>query len=537
MKKYCLLLLFTCSNFIFAQSTITFRVYTNNISDSQKVYISGNIESLGKWQPNEVVLIKNENYWERKLVIPAHTNIEFKFTKGSWSSEALDTNNNVPPNFYHTITKDTILNFEIEKWRDDIISSQSTGGITGQVKYHEQMGYKDLLPRDIIVWLPPKYYQNTNERYPVLYMHDGQNLFDPTTSFTGVDWQIDETADSLIKENIITPIIVVGIGNTEDRSAEYGETEKSVMYMEFIVNKLKPIIDNTYRTKPGRDFTAVGGSSSGGLISFLLAWNYSSYFSKAACFSPAFKYGDRDFTTIVSDYNGEKKDITFYINNGGQGVDKILQPGVEVMVTKLQNKGYSLYEDLFVNIVPSAHHNEAAWAKKMHIPLKLFFQKNIDLPSSGKIKTSWEKRTRLSRRFRLQPSLATTLQSSSIDITIPFFVNFNYRNSQLDSADLKKNFTITFSTESGINVFTEEFFLLPYLKIGPELRISNYFYFDLHAGIGVSLPLWGIHPIPFIGSEIGYIIPLNDFYSIEFEAGMNGLSSDFIYYISTALTF
>ena len=163
MKKYFLILIFTCSNFIFAQSTITFRVYTNNIFDSQKVYISGNTETLGRWQPNEVEFIKKENYWERKIVIPTNTYIEFKFTKGSWSSEALDINNNVPPNFYHTVTKDTILSFKIEKWKDDIFSNHSRGGITGKVKYHERMVYKDLLPRDIIVWLPPNYDQNTNE--------------------------------------------------------------------------------------------------------------------------------------------------------------------------------------------------------------------------------------------------------------------------------------------------------------------------------------------------------------------------------------
>jgi predicted alpha/beta superfamily hydrolase len=224
-----------------------------------------------------------------------------------------------------------------------------------------------LQDRDLVVWLPPDYDADKTRRYPVIYMHDGQNIFDPVTSAFGVDWSIDETADDLIKKKSIEPVIVVGIYNTSDRMKEYTPGEKGTAYMNFIVEVVKPLIDSTYRTRPDRKHTIVGGSSAGGIISFMLVWEHPDVFSKAICMSPAFKSlspGGWDYTRVVRSSNGQKKPIFLYIDNGGIGLDSQLQPGIDEMLTALKTKGYAEGKDFLFLPDPTAKHFEADWAKR-----------------------------------------------------------------------------------------------------------------------------------------------------------------------------
>lgn len=546
MKKlYILSLFFLLLQYASAQNIkhkITIRLFSNSIDSSEHVYITGNQNELGNWQPDKVELQKYYGYWQKIFEFPSNVTIQFKFTKGSWLSEALDENNLVPENFSLTVKNDTSLTFTINNWKDTKPISPVAGQVTGKVIYHNNMKFEGLLPRDVSVWLPPGYSVKKNKRYPVLYMHDGQNLFDPTTSFTGIDWQIDETADSLIRNRIIDPIIIVGINNTRDRTEEYSPTDKGIKYMQFIINKLKPFIDSTYRTLPDRNNTAVGGSSLGGLISFMLAWNYSNYFSKAACFSPAFKYDNIDYSKFINEYHGIKKDVVFFFNNGGKGLEQVLLPGVNLMKNVLLEKGFTLYQDLFVNIDLEAEHNENGWAKSVHIPLKLFFEPGkMEYSNSKILNRGIRKRNLLSKRYRFQLSTTTKFDDDDFVINLPHVLNFNFRNSQLDSIDYHSNPSFSFSTEVGINVFPNPTFFLPYAKIGPELRFFKRIYFDVHAGLTLVIAAEQIEhsiiPIPFVGTEIGYVHSLSQKHSLELELGVNGLSSFYLYYIGMSFTF
>jgi len=167
----------------------------------------------------------------------------------------------------------------------------------------------------------------------------------------------------------------VGIYNTANRRTEYSENDTGYAYIDFLVNTLKPIIDKKYRTKPERKYTAIAGSSMGGLISFIAAWERPDIFSKAACLSPAFKIRDFDFVDNVLNYNGMKKDLFFYIDNGGVGLEDSLQVGIDEMLEALKLKGYEEYVDFVWIKDNNAEHNEAAWAKRVHLFLKLFFGK------------------------------------------------------------------------------------------------------------------------------------------------------------------
>ena len=348
---------------------ITFQLFSPDLNKESAVYITGSIPELGNWNPSAIQMNFIGNHrWEKTIETKAAFGIEYKFTLGSWEKESVNANGLPLDNFIVKVSSDTLIKNDIYFWKDGTIKNV-VGKITGTVKYHYNFEGKNLLDRDIIVWLPTNY-DNNNERYEVLYMHDGQNLFDPKTSSFGVDWQVDEAMDSLITLKKIKPLIVVGIYNTKDRSSEYLPADKGKDYMQFLVHQLKPFIDKNYRTKPGRKHTFVGGSSMGGIISFALVWEYPAVFSKAICMSPAFKINHIDYVKDVIGYTGKKKKIKLYIDNGGIGLEEQLQPGIDNMLKALEQKGFIKGTDYLWVHDKNAKHFEAAWAKRMPFALQ-----------------------------------------------------------------------------------------------------------------------------------------------------------------------
>ncbi|MFN8674713.1 MAG: alpha/beta hydrolase-fold protein [Candidatus Sericytochromatia bacterium] len=238
--------------------------------------------------------------------------------------------------------------------------------------------------RDLVVYLPPSYYQNTSKKYPVLYMHDGQNIFDASTAPFG-EWYVDEKVQYLIQKNIIDEIIVVGIYNGESErlneltwnpmTGEGGGNGKK--YGEFLTKEAKPFIDKTYRTKSDRDNTAVAGSSLGGLISFYLALNYQDTFSKVGIMSPSFWWNDGEAIKEVSKFN---KNFDFWLDCGSnEGSDGSVMVGyVNGMYNALTNKFGK--DKVLKYIQQGAGHNESAWAERIHSPIIDFFgkEKNFD---------------------------------------------------------------------------------------------------------------------------------------------------------------
>ena len=182
-------------------------------------------------------------------------------------------------------------------------------GVTGNLKRHERFTSKYVDPRNVDVWLPPSYEENKSKRFPVIYMHDGQNLFDPKLSFIGVDWGIDETMTRLIRERKVREAIVVGVWNTPKRVLEYlpqkalvnSTTLKDIPalrlnqivsdnYLKFLVTELKPFIDSTYRTRADRKDTFIMGSSAGALISIYAITEYPNVLEELAAFRRTVRY-------------------------------------------------------------------------------------------------------------------------------------------------------------------------------------------------------------------------------------------------------
>jgi predicted alpha/beta superfamily hydrolase len=216
--------------------------------------------------------------------------------------------------------------------------------------------------RRIWLYLPPDY-ETSGKNYPVLYMNDGQNLFDAATSFAG-EWEVDETLNYLYNQGREVPI-VVGIDNGgEYRIGEYTPWPHIVygggegdLYMQFIIQTLKPFIDEQYRTLPGREYTGIMGSSLGGLISHYGALQYPEVFSKAGIFSPSYWWSASvwPFTSGVEN-PGEMQLYLMCGGNEGQGtINNMLN-----MQDTLLAAGFGA-EEISTKVIPGGQHNESLW--------------------------------------------------------------------------------------------------------------------------------------------------------------------------------
>lgn len=351
-------------------------VKAEGVENSESVYIAGNMQAIGNWNPgNKKFTKESDGSWVFSFTMPKAAQLEFKFTKGSWSQEAANSDGTVPGNTFVDIVRDTVLEYKICCWSKNGGTTSFKGQITGKVEYIKGIGEGNILPRDIIILLPEGY-ESSSERYPVLYMHDGQNIFDPATVGFGIDWQVDEALDSLTRQGKVEKMIVVGIYNSINRRLEYSHSPLGEEYMNFVVKNVKPFIDAKYRTKPEREFTSTAGSSMGGLISFMLLWERNDIFSRAGSFSPALKIDVYDYVKIVKSTATPKRNFKLYIDNGGKGLEAKLQPGIDEMIATLEELGYMSGVDFITFFDVEAEHNESAWAKRIPNFLMKMFSKN-----------------------------------------------------------------------------------------------------------------------------------------------------------------
>ena len=268
---------------------------------SKSIYISGDFENWSGGS-EDFKLIQNDK--EYRITLPSnYCNILFKFTLGSWSTVEVNTDESALDNrVYNCTGNPETVNISIKNWTSPGGSRQLKSTAMSNVQvFAEEFEIPQLnRKRRIWVYLPPDY-EKTNEHYPVLFMHDGQNLFDNVTSFSG-EWNVDETLDRIYND-LGFKLIVVGIDNGgKYRLNEYSPWDNPKYdkgagkdYADFIVNTLKPEIDKSFRTLSDRRNTAVMGSSMGGLISHYMGLQYPDVFSKVGVFSPAFWYAPQIF--------------------------------------------------------------------------------------------------------------------------------------------------------------------------------------------------------------------------------------------------
>jgi predicted alpha/beta superfamily hydrolase len=248
-----------------------------------------------------------------------------------------------------------------------------------------------VLPRPIDVWLPPGY-GSTATRFPVIYMHDGQNLFEPTLAYGGVDWGIDE---ALVQLMAIMPTfagaIVVGIWNSPLRTREYmparpltsatahdlaaqfaqnqGGASLADRYLQYLVSEVKPMIDATYRTLPGPAYTVIMGSSMGGLISAYAVCEYPQIFGRAGCLSTHWPIGGTLLVDALGAALPGPGQHRLYFDFGTEALDAEYEPYQQRMDHLLATAGYIAGQDWLTQKFVGADHTERAWRARLSIPL------------------------------------------------------------------------------------------------------------------------------------------------------------------------
>lgn len=332
----------------------------------------------------------------RGLIESARGPFEFKFTRGSWETvevdaEGRDIANRFLPEFDWNRASDPepMFTLTIEGFADQRgtrWATRATPTVVGELDVHAIPSRIMGADRTVRVWLPPGYDApgNAQRRYGVLYMHDGQNCFDASTSFAG-EWQVDETIVQLMADGVIDPWIVVGIDNGgATRSDDYtpmpigprraGQGGKADNYIAFVVDELMPWVNERYRTRTGPAHTAMGGSSLGGVVTLHAAMSRPGIFGAILVESPSFwvgvatNGGEGGFHERAIAHAGDWPSRLFIAMGGAEygraEDDARLVEWVRGFEARLRSAG--LGDDrLKVIIEPGAGHNEGAWSKRL----------------------------------------------------------------------------------------------------------------------------------------------------------------------------
>ncbi len=270
----------------------------------------------------------------------------------------------------------------------------------GQLLRYAPFPSENVKQRPVDVWLPPGYDDDSGARYPVIYMHDGQNLFEPGLAYAGVDWGIDEALVRLIREGTTGGAIVVAPWNTERRRSEYmpqrplatpalrelarrfaaenGALPFSDFYLRFLVEELKPFVDATYRTQPGRDATFIMGSSMGGLISLYALCQYPDIFGGAACVSTHWPIGEEPLVDWFGTALPAPGAHRIYFDYGTETLDAQYEPYQVRMDGHLAAAGYTHGADWETHKFDGAEHSERSWRERAEIPLAFLLGKPGD---------------------------------------------------------------------------------------------------------------------------------------------------------------
>ncbi|MBC7947203.1 MAG: alpha/beta hydrolase [Chitinophagaceae bacterium] len=328
------------------------------------IYMAG---SFNGWNPQDakykfLKTDKGNYYLDLSFAEGKH---EYKLTRGGWDKVECNKGGSGIANRVLIVPADTTIGLNIEEWTDRFPSKPKVSTASKNVRIIDTSFVIPQLKRTRRVWIYlPEDYATSGKRYPVLYMHDGQNVFDDATSYSG-EWGVDEFLDSTTRDKCI--VVAVDHGGAK-RINEYcpydmkqfGKGEGS-MYVDFLAKTLKPYIDKQYRTVKDRKNTFVAGSSMGGLISMYAVLKYPSVFGGAGVFSPAFWVGPGIFDDIKKRGKAVRGRIYFY---GGKQEGEAMVPDM-LKAFQLMNK-YSTSKMTTI-IRDEGKHNEARW--RMEFPL------------------------------------------------------------------------------------------------------------------------------------------------------------------------
>ena len=364
-------------NPILGKETITFIIQDlpDQYDFESDIYISGNFEGWSGGR-EQFKLKKTDSILS--ITLPKYReNISFKFTQGKWGTEECQLNGYPIENRTYNFKKvDDTVYVKIANWANDKNQDSPSTASENVRVFSEEFEMPQLhRARRISIYLPPDYVTST-EHYPVLYMHDGQNVFDAATSYSG-EWKVDETLNRLHDEEGFG-LIVVAIDHGGDKRLneyapydhqKYGRGEGDV-YLDFVANTLKPAIDRKYRTNPDKKNTAIMGSSMGGLISHYAVLKHPNTFGKAGIFSPSFWMAEPIFD-LTKTFSSSPDLKLYYLAGGNEG--KELVANVKRMSAILDGNEF-LQANYTLKIVTNGIHSESFWKEEFEDAIKWLFE-------------------------------------------------------------------------------------------------------------------------------------------------------------------
>ena len=359
-----LLILFFCAGVGFAQYTVNFRLL--NVPSTHKndsLFIAG---SFSNWNPQSLKYNFSQTGDTAILIVPNFPagNYPYKITRGNWQKVECGAGGKMIENRQLNLTSDTTIDIMVAAWQDDFPVNLKEHTASKNVQLLDAAFEVPQLgtTRAIWIYVPQGYDVNSKKRYPVLYMNDGQNIFDEHTAAYG-EWGVDECLDSLIKKGM-PACIVVGIANGPNRMNEYNPYSfkdygkgTGDAYVDFLAKTLKPFIDSHYKTITSKENTLIAGSSMGGLISYYALLKYPEVFGKAGVFSPAFWTADGIEKLTDSVERKINSKLFFYM--GKLEGEKYIHDMNEI-VQKLGKHSDAI---IYSVIDPTGKHNEQAWRK------------------------------------------------------------------------------------------------------------------------------------------------------------------------------
>lgn len=360
------------------------------------VYLTGSLPQLGPWRVDGLALRGEGRERSAEFTAPPGTTVEYKFTLGSWDRVELGYAGAVVPNHTLRIDRDTVVSYAINSFSADprdYIADWQGSGVRGRLVYWTDVHSAFLArSRHVEIWLPPGYDDHPSARYPVLYMQDGQNLFDPRLTFGSVDWGVDEAVGRLVARGTIPPIIVVGVWNTADRFAEYSPWHGAPSYARFLIEELMPRVNAAFRTRAGPANTAVMGSSMGGLLSFYLVTHHPERFGACGCLSTHFPLSEAWVAPYLHDSIAPAhpdtvpyiiRDIAaglrapagarYWFDYGSIGLDSTYGPTHAAIRAWFLGQGRREGRDFVVRAYPGTSHSESAWRARLEDPLTFLF--------------------------------------------------------------------------------------------------------------------------------------------------------------------
>ncbi|MFL5353734.1 alpha/beta hydrolase [Archangium sp.] len=342
------------------------------------VTVVGSDVSLGGEKAPGFRLRRQGSHYTGSLRLAVGEDVSFDlWQEDLWAPELSAEGSPVPRHSFR-VEGDMTVNATVARWGAPGRGPPLPQGLTGLLRYHRGVSSRFLTrTRDVIVYLPPDYFDSPDRHYPVLYMHDGQNLMDGSTANSG-EWHVDETAEQLIQSGQVEPLIIVGVYNTPDRIAEYTQKPdpeypsggNADAYGRFLVEELKPMIDARYRTRPAPEDTGLAGSSLGGLVSLYLGLKYPGTFTRLGILSPSVWWADHDIVKQVQALDS-RPPLRLWVDIGTKE-DTDAVHDTEMLVNALTAKGWTSSDLKYVEVQGAAH-NEGAWSSRFGDVLKYLF--------------------------------------------------------------------------------------------------------------------------------------------------------------------